>query len=1317
MQAAIVHVRDPFRPHVNRSARRIQRRTRIDTLLRQQGLIAGRGRNMRRLSNFVVARGPDDYLMQEQWSRCINDGELITVIALPAGGGLRTIALVVVAVVAAWVTGGASGALTAGSFGATAAGAGVAIAGSLLVNAVLPLPKPPTGSVDQQSQAYGIGAKGNTARLLQSIPVMYGRFNRTPDYAAQPYTEFFNNEQILYSLLAVTQGAIAIEQIRIGDTPIENFGEVQYEVVPPGGIVTLFPDNVVTSDAVQGLELKRQSEGGDWVGPFAANPPGSATKQIAVDIGFSQGIYRINSDGKEKTAIARFSVDAQPINDAGAALGPWQSVLDMSIERDDKKPGQFTSYQLTMPSEGRWQIRARGYDTYQGNGTTVNTITWAGMRSYLPSKRTYGDITLLAVRIKATNNLNSSTAKAINVTATRLLPVWNGASWSAPQPTRSPAWAIADILRNTTYGRGWADNRINLAGLLTLAQTWATRGDTFDGVFDTKVSLWDALTTVARVGRAVPMYYAGVVDIVRDEPKPLATLMLTPDNIVAGSLTIDYAYRMPDAPDHVVVTYIDSTTWQSQTVTCALATSPKLNPKNITLQGAVSRDQAFREGIYMAACDRDQRKIISLTTEMEGYIPRYGDLVSLSHDVPAWGESGRVEGYDPDTGVITTSEPTQWFVGQQHYVRLRNRNGSVNGPFRVIKGNGDYSLVLQGLTQAQMDSIYVSDGYSEESTLYQFGPANKESQDCLVIKAVPDGTGKVALTLVNYAYSVHVAENDVTVPPPGSGSLLIDQPEAPAVGGVGVQPDPDSQTVWLYVNPVPGAVAYEFQISYDGGVTWMVVGIGPSNSLRATIPGGAWIVRARAVGRGGINGPWNQNPVTVPGAPPSIGALTNLVATPMVMSILLTWQLPERLKLIGADAVEVWFGPTPNRGQAAPLATVALPANSYTLSNLKAGVELYFWARVRGTDTGNYGPEIGPIHGESSSDAAQILDYLTGKIGSTQLAQELLSKINSIDDLQPYLNAPAWEQGKAYAVGTIVGDGDRLYRAVQAVPTTGPKPGTDPAYWRDVGARVQTAWGLAGAVSDVNIRVDKMGDTVTATASKTDSVFAQLNPKEAGSLTGATDGTAGNWTTMPTAGWHSWTVAQVQGDMALGQRIDTLSASVGGYAAQIQTIQQAQASLDGRVSASYTMKTEVAANGLRYLAGIAIGVDYSGGTVTSQVLVNAGTFAVFDASSGQAVARFPFVVQGGQVFMDQAFIANASITEAKIANGAITNAKISGAIYSDAVDATGQPLWKFDKSGMAVFRNQQGDGRSELDGNGFRFYDANGVRRVAMGRW
>ncbi|WP_429242684.1 head maturation protease, ClpP-related [Luteibacter sp. 621] len=488
--------------------------------------------------------------------------------------------------------------------------------------------------------------------------------------------------------------------------------------------------------------------------------------------------------------------------------------------------------------------------------------------------------------------------------------------------------------------------------------------------------------------------------------------------------------------------------------------------------------------------------------------------------------------------------------------------------------------------------------------------------------------------------------------------------------------------------------------------------IATTNSIQARIPAGTWIVRARAVGRLGLPGPWNQNPVDVSGAPPVLGELTNFVATPMVMAILLTWQMPDRLNLIGADAVEIFFGTTPTRAQAAPLATVALPANSYSLLNLRAGDEFYFWARVRGTDTGNYGPEIGPIHGESSSDAAQILDYLTGKISSTQLAQDLLSKFDAIDDLQAFIQAPEWEAAKAYAIATIVAHGERLYRAVQAIPLNGPEPGTDATMWRDIGARVQTAYGLVGSIYDTNLQVQDLGDAVQATASRTDAIYAQVNPKGAGEYTGDGDDAA-DWETLPTAGYYSYTLAQVYGDRAQASRTDTLSAqvssvtgTVSSYQASIQLISNAQASLDGKVSASYTIKTEIAANGQRYLAGIAVGVDYSGGTVTSQVLVNAATFAVFDASNGGAAARFPFVITGGQVFVDSAFIANASITTAKIAY-----------LRSAATDSNGNPLWEIDPNGALIQRGSGSGFRTERDGAGARLYDGNGTLRFRWGAW
>lgn len=221
MKASLVHVRDPLRPQINRDVHRIARRSRIDTLLRRQGLIVGRGRSMRRLANFVVTvDGGKNYLLADQWARQVEDGQVVSVINVPAGGSaLRALAMIAVAFVAPYAAAAMLG-TTMGALGLVGSllSTGLMLGGSMLVNAMLPLPKPPTGSTSSQSANYGISARGNTAKLLQSIPVLYGRFNITPDYAAQPYTEFNGTDQTLFALSAITQGDRVVEQINIGDT-------------------------------------------------------------------------------------------------------------------------------------------------------------------------------------------------------------------------------------------------------------------------------------------------------------------------------------------------------------------------------------------------------------------------------------------------------------------------------------------------------------------------------------------------------------------------------------------------------------------------------------------------------------------------------------------------------------------------------------------------------------------------------------------------------------------------------------------------------------------------------------------------------------------------------------------------------------------------------------------------------------------------------------------------------------------------------------------------------------------------------------------
>ncbi|MDK7586207.1 host specificity factor TipJ family phage tail protein [Alcaligenes faecalis subsp. phenolicus] len=1108
--------KNPFRPHLDRVEVVARAGTRLDTVLRREHLIAGRGRSLVRNHAFVVQVN-SDWLTQDRWSRRLKADDVVLVALLPAGGGggsnpLQIVAMVALAAVtagaaAAWgpalgAAMGLSGTVAAGVGGALI-GSAIMIGGSMLLSAIFPPAKPPsTMAREQASPTYTIGAQGNTARLMESIPVQYGRFRVYPDFAAQPYTELDSNQTYLYQLFCLGQGEYDIEEIRVEDTPISNFAEVQYEVVRPGEKVTLFPDNVVSSTAVQSIELKGPNEeGAAMVGPFVANPAGTTTNRIAVDIVLPAGLFYANDDAGLDSRSVSWSIQAQLIDDQGSSVGS-PIVLGSETYSAATNTPQMMTYRYEVP-EGRYQVSAVRTSNKDTNSRSGNTLQWGGLRAYLPDHRDYGNLTLLAVVMRATNNLNQSTARRINVIATRKLPTWDPVGgWSlGVAATRNPAWALADVCRNPEYGRGLPDSRINLTALYRLAQIWGGRGDTYDGVFDTATTLWDALTRIARVGRAMPMYYAGVIDFIRNEPKTVKTQMFTPGNMVTNTFSIDYVFPEHDSPDHVIVEFINEETWQPDEVVCALPGSAMLRPYRLQIPGIVQRDQAWREGISLAAQNRDQRRFVSFQTELEGHIPRYGDLVEISHDVPKWGLSGFIEDYNPDTKTLTTSEPLEWWPGENHYINLRKKDGSPDGPFRVVAGSHDREMVIADLIDGYM--VFVSDGQGEEFTHYQFGPGERRSLLAQAVSATPDEQDHVALDFVNYAESVHVAENGGAVPPPNPSSLLPMIPNAPVVDEVTVYATPVAGEQIAACTPARGAQVYEFQASDDLGASWTSLESDTEASIRIRLPVGPWWVRARGVGV--MPGPWKvwQGHIAATMQPPP--SLSALFAEPLNWGIRISWAWPSGISL---RYIEIWYSPTPNFLDATLLGLFGHPQSSHDMMGLALNSQFYFWARVRdeADQPGPWYPESGPgVRGTPNQVAGDYNGLITEDIIASGLGEQIMGNIREIPSIKETLSdlglevdgirqdvdqhaveiaeipqikdvltdlgidvtgledeinalqaevadivgAPNWDAQARYLAGQIVKFDGSLYRAIKNVPVG--TPVGNAFYWEKIG--------------------------------------------------------------------------------------------------------------------------------------------------------------------------------------------------------------------------------------------------------------------------
>ncbi|MDX7539627.1 TipJ family phage tail tip protein [Serratia marcescens] len=113
----------------------------------------------------------------------------------------------------------------------------------------------------------------------------------------------------------------------------------------------------------------------------------------------------------------------------------------------------------------------------------------------------------------------------------------------------------------------------------------------------------------------------------------------------------------------------------------------------------------------------------------------------------------------------------------------------------------------------------------------------------------------------------------------------------------------------------------------------------------------------------------------------------------------------------------------------------------------------------------------------------------------------------------------------------------------------------------------------------------------------------------------------------------------------------------------------------GKLKDMWSVKVGQTVDGKLYTAGIGVGVENTPEGMQSQVLILADRFAVLNTADGQGSAvSVPFAIEGGQVFMNSAFIRDAAIDSAKIAQ------HIQSSNYID-----GQRGWAINKDGNAQF--------------------------------
>jgi hypothetical protein len=508
---------------------------------------------------------------------------------------------------------------------------------------------------------------------------------------------------------------------------------------PVTGIITTNESDVLTYGQKPEIYLFFQgTQSGVAAGPFVIGKPGVRGDRIMLDLVWSQGLYYISSGGTLQPHTVQISIAVQPIDDNGINTGA-AIIHNESITRATNTPVRLTFAYDVAP--GRYSVKLTRDTPPPPDTQTVDSFTWVSLKTRLVDVTTpvYGAVTLLVIRIRATNGIAANASSRVRVQCTRLLPPLGA---GPARPTRDPADAFADIYANLIYGARRPVAELDLATLAALQAHWAGRA-MFDAVFNTKATVWDALGYALQTAGAAPIPDGQKMSAMQDGVKALRTQFYSDANMIKGSLQIGYQWDKPGDYDGFQVEYRDPVTFAA-----AYAVYPPgaVDVEQVTLFGCTDLVTAGQYARLLWQRKLLQRKTAQFTTELEGLLPRYADRIAVAATLPRWGQTGLITAFDGLT--ILTDQPLDW-AGANHVVMLRAATGEPSGLIPVTRGDADDQVIL-----SQSPGFGLSPGWTQEATAYAFGTSQQVVRDFTVTDLAHQGGVTTQITGMIYAPAI-----------------------------------------------------------------------------------------------------------------------------------------------------------------------------------------------------------------------------------------------------------------------------------------------------------------------------------------------------------------------------------------------------------------------------------------------------------------------------------------------------------------------------------------------------------------------------------
>ena len=723
-------------------------------------------------------------------------------------------------------------------------------------------------SNSEQSNTYGWGGTETVTGQGYPLAVTYGRM-KSAGLLLSRHVISDGEKQYLNLLYCAGEGELSkIEDIRINANPISNYKDVQVDIrkgTNDQTVIQNFNDNF--ADQSLNYELTES-----W---NTQQVQGDACDAIELTVGFPNGLYYSNDSGGADRTSVTLKAEIRKVGDESWQALPLANQKGMAghIKRRDawnfiKSDNSVTNtsdyagrieeatnnafyrvFRFDNLEKARYEIRMRCSAKDGKSLRHVNKVYWVQLTQIIYDDFVHPGKALIGIKALATSQLSGTDPKVTWIQERSEVYVFNPyINKYEAQPADNPAWAAYDLIHicRKIGGEyivfGQPHMRLDYNAFKAWADKCKTNGFTFNYIYDTAMRLWDALKYPEAVGRGKVIPVGTRFTCVSDYQSTPVQLF-TVANIKHGSFTeefqgvearansveISFLNKDKDYERDVIPVYGD-TYDELDTLT---------NPAQVELMGCTSLEQAYKHGKHFLRCNKYEIRTVTIEAFTDAIACTVGDIILIQHDIPEWGEGGRVVAVSGQT--ITLDKEVSVQPGKNYQLLIRSNSTDIVSTFNVVNVSG-LNVIVKEAIPVQPDAVYA------------FGEVSKSAKPFRVLaitKTLSEMTRKIQC--MEYYPELYVSD-DGTVP-----SIDYTNHGASDIQSVGLVSDVYGANGIMY-----SRIGVTWQLPRDGKVsnvvvnyrnvksdTWTYIGNYPASTNATTISdvllGATYEVRVQAI--------------------------------------------------------------------------------------------------------------------------------------------------------------------------------------------------------------------------------------------------------------------------------------------------------------------------------------------------------------------------------------------------------------------------------------------------------------------------------------